>query len=129
MLLIVEGWSPVTPASIEGLKAKVGIGYSYHLRPVESAPPLGADAGQAVTELRAVLDQMVHRCPGASLHLVTTAPVGLIVELGRMLRPAVWPEVILYLYDAGRRLHVQVLDLATQRILSEGLDSGEPAGY
>ena len=65
---------------------------------------------------------MSARHPGATLHVITSAPLALILELGRSLSPSVVSSAIIHHYVPSAATYVPVLDIIERRVVSPRLD-------
>ncbi len=119
VILAVEGVSRIQRDSVERLAARVNARFVHSLTP-RSKEPLRAMAEiqGAIAELRAALDAVQSEAPGEPIYWVTTAPVALSVELGRMVSPTAVPSLLVCHYDAARG-HLPVLDAMTGKMAAE----------
>jgi len=77
-----------------------------------------AQMPSAIAAVRRTLAVIGRRHPGASLHIVTSAPVALAVELGRQLTPAVFPSAIVHHLDAASGTYVPILDVVQRKAVA-----------
>ncbi|HRI71287.1 MAG TPA: ATP-binding protein [Polyangium sp.] len=101
------GWGVLTP-----LMVKLGAARIVRLRQRNQKrlePPL--ETSQAIREVNEVLSKIQSEWPSASIHLVTTAPVALVIEIGRMLSPTVFRSVIMHEYVAERAEYLRTVDV------------------
>jgi cellulose biosynthesis protein BcsQ len=69
------------------------------------------EARQSTLELRQTLEYIHSSYPMAPIHLVTTAPVAMVVELGRMLSSSVYASFVVHQYDPQSANYFPVLDV------------------
>lgn len=117
VVLAIDGLRSVDPARRDRLAQKLG-GCGYHLPARREAPLRPGQFAEASEVMRAA----VHRCgelhPGAALHVVTTAPVSLMVELGRLLSPTAVSGATFYLYRPDTADYEPVVDVVAGTICS-----------
>lgn len=113
VLLALEGSRAIAPAILDELAVQCGAGHVLHisqLSPDYLKPPL--ETAQAVREVRLALANL-KVFTGSTIHLVTTAPAALLIEVGRMLSPTVYRSVIMHEYNAANGSYVQTVDVIT----------------
>lgn len=116
VLLAIEGMTPISKESLSQLGLRVDASI-YHLQPRQRRP-LPARAGAAVVEeLRAALLHLREQHPSAPLHVVTSAPVALLIELGRLLPPSVYKSVTVHQFEPGSGSYVPVLDVIKHQVV------------
>jgi len=121
VLLAIDGGNPTLQASRDRLAERLGA-VEYHLQSYVRLPMQPAQMSGAVIALRSALNTIGSQNPGASLHIVASAPVALLIELGRQITPAVFPSAVIYHLDVASRMYVPVLDVAQHRIVEPLLD-------
>ena len=100
---------------------KVNAPYLYRITPVV---PLGkiktlAQAKAAVEDMDAAFRSLRTEHQSAIIHLVTTAPVALLVELGLRLRSNVYGgEIFIHHYDSNSMWYYPILNVMTQQVYS-----------
>lgn len=125
-LLAVEGMQPISTEALvslaEGLDAVV-----FRLSSTRTRRFIGEQAPGAVSAIRDALTR-IHAGPPRSLHIVTTVPVALALELGRALSPTVHAGAVVHQYAAAHRTYVPVLDVLRARGDAQltRLDQGRP---
>lgn len=108
----IEGARPVADEPLLRLAASIDTRTVLRLRQRNSEPIRGlAEARGAVAAVRQTLETLQAELGASTIHLVTTAPVALIVEVGRLLSPSVLECAVVYQYDPGRRGYIPVLDV------------------
>lgn len=116
VLLAIEGMTPISEESLSQLGIHVNASI-YHLKPRQRRP-LPPHAGTAVVEeLRAALLDLRGKHPSAPLHVVTSAPVALLIELGRLLPPSVYKSVTVHQFEPGSGSYVPVLDVIKRQVV------------
>jgi hypothetical protein len=116
VLLAIEGMTPISKASLSQLGIRVNASI-YLLQPRQRRPlPPGAGAA-VVEELRTALLHLREQHPSAPLHVVTSAPVALLIELGRLLPPSVYKSVTVHQFEPGSGSYVPVLDVITREVV------------
>ncbi|QRN95432.1 SAVED domain-containing protein [Archangium violaceum] len=113
VLLAIEGMTAIAEESLRALASSIKA-HTYRLQPSRRRPLLPEEGPQAVAQLRAALLHLQKRHPAASIHIVTTAPVALVIELGRMLTPTVYSSAIVHQFEPKTARYLPVLDI-TQR--------------
>jgi hypothetical protein len=120
VILAVEGMRPIGDQALLDAAARVQAAAVYRLRP-RSAAPLRepAEVQGAVAAVRsALLHVQAERTAGPSaVHVVATAPVALLIELGRLVVPTVYKSVIVHQFDAQTARYVPVLDVIARRVM------------
>jgi ATP-dependent DNA helicase RecG len=116
ILLAVDGMHPIAEPWRDHLAERLGAA-TYHLQSRSLEPMHTTQMPGAVTAVRRTLAIIGRRHPGIPLHIVTSAPVALIVELGRQLTPAVFPSAIVYHLDVTSATYVPVLDVIRRKVV------------
>lgn len=115
VLVAIEGIRPIASEQLLALAKERAAGYIARVRQV-SPEPLQAPAQttQAVRELRRELTLLQSRHPTAAFHFVATAPLPLMVELGRMLSPTVFRSAVVYQYHSQTGHYVAGVDVVEE---------------
>jgi len=117
VVLSLEGASRPEDAALSRLAVRVGAAEILRLvvRPGTGRED-SAHASSMLADLRALLLELARGASGGPYHVVSTAPVALLVELGRVLAPTSAGPVIVYMFDPATREHYPVLDISTGRL-------------
>ena len=118
-LLAIDGMHPIDESRCEPLAESLGATV-YHLRAQSPAPMRPGQFAGASMELRRALSRLAARHPGAPLHVITSAPVALIIELGRLLSPSVFSSAIIHHFSPSSSSYVPVLDVVGRTVISSG---------
>ena len=73
---------------------------TFHIHPIGCSPSLAAT-----------------RCDESAIHVVATAPLALLIELGRLVVPSVYKSVIVHQFDPQTARYVPVLDVIARRVV------------
>jgi cellulose biosynthesis protein BcsQ len=119
VLLAIEGMTAIADEPLRALASsiKAPICQLRRSRRISLLPEEGL---QAVEELRAALLQIQERHPAASIHIVTTAPVALVIELGRLLTPTVYSRAIVHQFEPTTAQYFPVLDIIQRSVVGAG---------
>lgn len=115
VVLAIEGQTPLDMDDVIDA-AKTWRASVYHLRCLDAAPLTSERAGRIREELEEAIAAIHERQRVGVLHVVTSAPVGVLVELGRLLRPSVYRSVVAHVYEPPQQSHVPVLDVIRRTI-------------
>ena len=118
VLLAIDPMRGIADETRVRLAERIGA-ISYHLHSQRSEPIGSAETATAVGELRRVITDLGRQHPAASLHVVTTAPVALVFEFGRLVNPTSFGSVVVYHYDGSSTSHVPVLDIVRREVMEE----------
>jgi hypothetical protein len=119
VVIAIEGTRQIRDESLLRLAAQIGAGRVVRLRQRGEAPLRSvAEARGATQALRSALERLQREQPTAPLHIVSTAPVALLVELGRLLSPTVYREAIVYQYDPRDAGYIPALDVIAPRVVT-----------
>jgi len=114
--LAIEGMTPISKASLSQLGLRINA--SIYLLQPRQRRPLPPGAGAAVVEqLRASLVYLREQHPSVPLHVVTSAPVALLIELGRLLPPSVYKSVTVHQFEPESGSYVPVLDVIKREVV------------
>lgn len=117
VLLVLEGPRALADAARDELARATEVSEILILSPGREVQVFGVPALlSACAALRAALTQILRRHPDEPIHVVTTAPAAIMVELGRILASAAAP-VLIYVFDPSLRAHRAVLDISSGRVL------------
>lgn len=120
VILAIEGMRPISDQALLEAAARVQAAAVHRLRP-RSAAPLYAPAevrGAIADVRRALLSVQAERAAGPStIHIVATAPVALLIELGRLVFPTVYKSVIVHQFDPQTARYVPVLDVIARHVM------------
>ncbi len=116
VLLAIEGMTAIAEKSLRSLASSIKA-QIYQLRPSQRRPLLPEDGPQAAAELRDALLVLQRDHPAAAIHIVTTAPVALVIELGRMLRPTVYSSAIVHQFEPKTARYLPVLDIIQRSVV------------
>jgi len=112
VLVAIEGMRPIATEQLVALAKERAAGFIIRLRQVSPEPlQMPAQTTQAVRELRRELTRLQSRYPTAVFHIVATAPLPLLVELGRMLSPTVFRSAIVYQYQSQTGRYIAGVDV------------------
>lgn len=102
-----------TEGQLERLAKRVGARDVYRVTPQSMDRWISDPAAvrDAAADLRNHFDKLRASHPGEPIHIATSAPVALLVELGRHLRPTVFSAIIIHRYDAPTDTYYPVLDI------------------
>ena len=116
VLLAIEGMTAIAEEPLRALASSIKA-HIYHLRPSRQQPLLPEEGPQAVAELRTTLLLLQKKHPATSIHIVTTAPVALAIELGRMLTPTVYSSAIVHQFEPTTARYLPVLDIIQRSVV------------
>lgn len=112
VLLAIEGSRSPAQTTLRELAVQIQASAIVRCRPKSSGLlRTFAEARQSVLELRSTLEYIQGSYPTAPIHLVTTAPIAMMVELGRMLSSSVYASFIVHQYDPQSGGYYPVLDV------------------
>ena len=112
VVLALEGERPIPGPTLAALAQQLGGAEVIRLRPGREGPlKLPVASTRAVREVKAELNRILDRWPGATLHLVSTAPAALIFEVGRMCTPTVYRSVVFHEYQATSGTYQRAIDI------------------
>lgn len=120
VLLAIEGMRPIVDEPLREVAQRVGAASVLRLRPRRPAPLRSEpDVHAALADLRAALMRAEIQGPAATrvIHVVATAPLALLIELGRMLVPTVYRGVVVHQFDPSTGLYRPVLDVIARRVI------------
>lgn len=122
-LLSVEVPHHPSQEVLNAAQTEVGAARLYRIAPtglrawIEST----AEAGVALSQLEDALVGLNALHPGEPIHLLTSAPVALMVELGRKCSPHVFPSIVVHQYDAHASRYHPVLDCMVPTVVESDL--------
>lgn len=117
VLLAIDGMHPIPEPWRERLAERLGAA-TYHLQSRSLEPMYPTQMPGAIAAVRRALAIIGRRHPATPLHIVTSAPVALAVEVGRQLTPAVFPSAVVYHFDVSSTGYVPVLDVVLRKVVS-----------
>lgn len=111
-IVAIDGSRQLAESALTSLASQLNTNRIVRLRQREPAAIASfAQARQAVRAIRKTLEDLQHKHPESALHIVTTAPVALMVELGRMLSSSVYRSVIVHQYEPQTGSYFPALDV------------------
>lgn len=120
VLLVIEGMIKIHDQLLTNMVERYDIKRILRLRPRESGMLTTPEATHsAIAAIRNALANASPNDPAGAIHIVTTAPLGLLIELGRLARPTVYPSVIVHQFDATSYGYVPVLDIMNRRVITQ----------
>jgi len=118
VVVAIEGFRQINDDTLRAFGQGVGAGSFVRLRQMRDTPlDLRSEAGRAVRDVRRALARVQSARPSAGLHIVATAPVALIVEVGRMLSPNVYRKAAVYQYEPASASYVAGLDVIGRTLI------------
>ncbi len=118
LILAIEGRLQLNDDTLRLLARKVGAGRIVRLRQMnDDSLDLRLQAANAVDDVRRTLMRIRSASPKATLHIVATAPVALLVEVGRMLSPTVYRKATIYQYDPDSASYVVGVDVIARAVV------------
>jgi hypothetical protein len=121
VLLAIEGMRSMGEEALHALAGQIGAASIYRLRPRARRPLRStAEVRGAVMAVREALvrTQSPHPSGPRPVHVVTTAPLALLIELGRLITPTVYASVIVHQFDPRTAGYIPVVDVITREIVS-----------
>lgn len=119
ILLAIDGIHPIDRSRRDLLAERIGA-RAYHLRPRGAAPLHSSSFVAASSQLRASLARIVALHPGRTLNIITSAPLALVVELGRLLSPTIVSSAVIHHYVPAESTYVPVIDVVRRSVVLEG---------
>jgi cellulose biosynthesis protein BcsQ len=116
VLLAIEGMTAIAPESLKALSLNLRA-HIHHLKASQRRPLFPDEGPRAVRELRDALLSLQKQHPTAVLHIVTTAPVALVIELGRLLTPTVYSSAIVHQFEPRTARYLPVLDVIQRSVV------------
>jgi cellulose biosynthesis protein BcsQ len=118
LILAIEGMRSIGDEALQAAADRVHAGSIHRLRP-RSAVPLRSqgEVQAAVASMRSALLRIQSDGP-RPIHVISTAPVALLIELGRLAVPTVYRSVVVHQFDPQARQYVPVLDVIARRVMS-----------
>lgn len=111
-IISIDGTGQIAESSLVSLAGQINADQIVRLRQkVPSAISSAAQARLATRALRKTLEAVQSKHPTSALHIVTRAPVALMIELGRMLSSSVYGRVFVHQYEREEGRYVPVLDV------------------
>lgn len=112
VLLAIEGVIPLPLETLRLLAGRIGVKHIRRLPSLDSRPISDAAAMNGATQqLRSATRDIQHELNPVAWHVVATAPVALMVEVGRLLNSPTLRSLVVYDLDASSGRHVPVLDI------------------
>ncbi len=111
-IVAIDGSRQISETTLSSLASQLDVGQVVRLRqrkPITIAS--SAQARNALSAIRRTLEGLQSKHPKATLHIVTTAPVAMMVELGRMLSSSVYGSVVVHQYEPQSDSYFPVLDV------------------
>lgn len=118
ILLVVDGSQLIADVARNRLEQQLGA-ITYHLRPRTRDPISPVQIAAAMDVLRRTVQMIATRHPRAALHIITSAPVALVFELGRMLSPSAFRSAVIHHFVPATTSHIPVLDVVQRKIVVE----------
>lgn len=121
VVLALEGMRSIRWETLEGLASGVGACRIVRLsqRDKESLKP-PAQTAQAVREVRQALAGLQQEMPQSTIHIVTTAPLALLIEVGRLLSPTVFHSVVVHEHVSKTASYLRTVDLIASSVSRRG---------
>lgn len=116
VLLAIEGMTAIAQGPLTALAARIKANI-YHLQPQRRRHLLPDEGPQVVSKLRDTLLFLQKMHPTTALHIVTTAPVALVIELGRLLTPTVYSSAIVHQFEPRTARYLPVLDVIQRSVV------------
>jgi hypothetical protein len=118
VVVAIEGFRQINDDTLRAFGQGVGASSFVRLRQMRDSPlDLRSEAGRAVRDVRRALARVQSAHPSAGLHIVATAPVALVVEVGRMLSPNVYRKAAVYQYEPASASYVAGLDVIGRTLI------------
>jgi hypothetical protein len=112
IIVAIEGTRQLSQVTLTGLASQLKAREIILLRQHNPFPMTSfAQARRAVSALRQTLENLQSKHPKFTLHIVTTAPVAMMVELGRMLSSSVYGSVVVHQYEPQTDSYFPILDV------------------
>ncbi len=119
VLLVIEGMIRIEDAMLTSTALQYDIRKIIRLRPRSSLPLNTPEAAHsAMIAVRMALTQAQPEHSNGAIHVVATAPLALLIELGRHAVPTVYKSVVVHQFDAKNRCYVPVLDVISARVMN-----------
>jgi SMODS-associated and fused to various effectors sensor domain/CobQ/CobB/MinD/ParA nucleotide binding domain len=118
VVLAIEGRLQLNDETLRLFASKTGASRIVRLRQMnDDSVDLRLQAANAVDDVRRALMRIRAAWPTAALHIVATAPVALLVEVGRMLSPTVYRKATIYQYDPNTASYEVGLDMIARAVV------------
>lgn len=124
VLLAIEGMIQIQDRLLASMTQQYGIKRVIRLRPRKLGLLTSPDAiYSAIVAIREALAKAAPGNPSGAIHIVTTAPLALLIELGRLARPTVFKSVIVHQFNAQTHDYIPVLDVMTRQVITRALEA------
>lgn len=118
VVFAIEGRLQLNDDTLRLLASKTGASRIVRLRQTsDDSLDLRLQGANAVADVQRALMRIRSAWPKAALHIVATAPVALLVEVGRMLSPTVYRKATIYQYDPASASYVVGLDVIARAVV------------
>ncbi|MGK4007178.1 hypothetical protein WMF31_31440 [Sorangium sp. So ce1036] len=114
VIFVIEEIRSIQEDGVLRLARDVGAGRIACLRQRSASPQsTPAEAYSAGEAVRSAPEELRKQSPSAAFHIVSTAPLALLVQLGRFLTPSVYMyrSALVYPYDPRTASYAPVLDV------------------